>query len=140
MENLRGIDLNLLTVLDAVLSERHVSRAAARLGMSQPAVSNALERCRALFGDPLIDRHGREFTIEMTAGLAGQGEDAFFSVFLHDISERKRVEQALRNSEERFRTIVDNLAALVGEMTSDGVLVEMNRTALDCSTDQPIRN
>jgi PAS domain S-box-containing protein len=40
----------------------------------------------------VIDRHGREFTIEMTAGLAGQGEDAFFSVFMHDISERKRME------------------------------------------------
>jgi DNA-binding transcriptional LysR family regulator len=59
MTNLRGVDLNLLTVLDAVFAERHVSRAAARLGMSQPAVSNALERCRALFGDPLIERHGR---------------------------------------------------------------------------------
>ena len=57
--NLRGVDLNLLTVLDAVIAERHVSRAAARLGMSQPAVSNALDRCRALFGDPLIERHGR---------------------------------------------------------------------------------
>jgi DNA-binding transcriptional LysR family regulator len=37
--NLRGVDLNLLTVLDAVIAERHVSRAAARLGMSQPAVA-----------------------------------------------------------------------------------------------------
>ena len=75
MENLRGIDLNLLTVLDAVLSERHVSRAAARLGMSQPAVSNALERCRALFGDPLIERHGRAMRLtprgeELQAPLA----------------------------------------------------------------------
>jgi PAS domain S-box-containing protein len=39
----------------------------------------------------VIDRQGREFTIEMTAGLAGQGEDAFFSVFLHDISGSKGV-------------------------------------------------
>ena len=63
MVNLRSIDLNLLTVLDAVLAERHVSRAAARLGMSQPAVSNALERCRALFGDPLIERFGRSMRL-----------------------------------------------------------------------------
>ncbi|MCA1857550.1 PAS domain S-box protein [Massilia oculi] len=41
----------------------------------------------------VIDRGGREFVIEMTAGLAGDGADAFFSVFLHDISERKKVEQ-----------------------------------------------
>lgn len=54
--NLRSIDLNLLTVLDALLDEAHVSRAAVRLNMSQPAVSNALQRCRVLFGDPLLER------------------------------------------------------------------------------------
>jgi len=59
------------------------------------------------------------------------GGKRYFTGVLRDIRERKRVEQALRNSEQRFRTIVDNLAALVGEMTSDGVLVEMNRTALE---------
>jgi len=54
--NLRGIDLNLLVVLDALLDEAHVSRAAHRLNMSQPAVSSALQRCRDLFGDPLLER------------------------------------------------------------------------------------
>jgi len=54
--NLRSIDLNLLVVLDALLDERHVSRAALRLGMSQPAASNALARLRHLFGDPLLER------------------------------------------------------------------------------------
>ncbi len=57
---LRGVDLNLLVVLDALLAERHVSRAAARLNMSQPAVSHALARPRHLFDDPLlIRRDGR---------------------------------------------------------------------------------
>lgn len=54
--NLRSIDLNLLVVLDALLDEAHVSRAAHRLNLSQPAVSNALQRCRDLFGDPLLER------------------------------------------------------------------------------------
>lgn len=54
--NLRSIDLNLLVVLDALLEEQHVSRAALRLGLSQPATSSALERCRALFADPLLER------------------------------------------------------------------------------------
>lgn len=54
--NLRAIDLNLLVVLDALLDEGHVSRAAARLGLSQPATSSALDRCRHLFGDPLLVR------------------------------------------------------------------------------------
>ncbi len=54
--NLRGIDLNLLVVLDALLDEAHVSRAAERVGLSQPAASSALERCRHLFEDRLLER------------------------------------------------------------------------------------
>ncbi|MDE2600262.1 MAG: PAS domain S-box protein [Rhodocyclaceae bacterium] len=40
-----------------------------------------------------LDRQGREFPVEVTAGLAGFGDAVFFSLFLHDISERKKVEQ-----------------------------------------------
>ena len=54
--NLRTVDLNLLVVLDALLAEQHVTRAGRRLGLSQPATSNALERLRRLFGDPLLER------------------------------------------------------------------------------------
>lgn len=54
--NLRSVDLNLLVVLDALLDEAHVSRAAQRLNMSQPAVSSALQRCRDIFGDALLER------------------------------------------------------------------------------------
>lgn len=54
--NLRSVDLNLLVVLDALLEEAHVSRAADRIGLSQPAASSALERCRQLFGDRLLER------------------------------------------------------------------------------------
>src|ERR1700741_3381918 len=54
--NVRDVDLNLLRVFDAVLHERGVTPAAARLGLTQPAVSNALARLRGLFGDPLFLR------------------------------------------------------------------------------------
>ena len=52
--DLRGIDLNLLVVLEALLDEKNVTRAAHRLGMSQPAASRALGRLRALFSDALL--------------------------------------------------------------------------------------
>ncbi|MET1078426.1 MAG: LysR family transcriptional regulator [Pseudomonas sp.] len=57
--NISTFDLNLLRVLDALLQERNVSRAAERLALSQPAVSNALGRLRALLDDPLLVRVGR---------------------------------------------------------------------------------
>lgn len=60
--NLSSIDLNLLVVLRTVLSERSVTRAAARLHVTPPAVSNALARLRDLFGDPLFVRSGRGIT------------------------------------------------------------------------------
>src|SRR4051812_19905284 len=50
------LDLNLLRVLEALLAERHVTRAAARLGLTQSAVSNALRRLRAAFDDELFQR------------------------------------------------------------------------------------
>ncbi|HYW58339.1 MAG TPA: LysR family transcriptional regulator [Polaromonas sp.] len=52
------IDLHLIRVLNTVLTERSVSRAAIRLGMYQPAVSASLKRLRALAGDPLLVRSG----------------------------------------------------------------------------------
>jgi DNA-binding transcriptional LysR family regulator len=58
--NLAAIDLNLLNAFDALVAERNVSRAAARIGVTQPAMSNALARLRALFGDELFVRSPQE--------------------------------------------------------------------------------
>lgn len=56
--NIRDMDLNLLTTLNALIGERSVSRAAEHLDLSQPAVSNALRRLRQLLDDPLLVRSG----------------------------------------------------------------------------------
>ena len=56
--NLNSLDLNLLVALDALLREASVSRAAMRIGLSQPAASHALQRLRDLIGDPLLVRNG----------------------------------------------------------------------------------
>lgn len=75
MNDLRRIDLNLLVILDALLSEQHVTRAAERLHLSQPAVSHALARLRDLLGDPLLVRAGSGLVptaraLELAAPLA----------------------------------------------------------------------
>ncbi|MCW1838577.1 LysR family transcriptional regulator [Prosthecomicrobium hirschii] len=51
---LRNLDLNLLVSLEALLAERNVTRAARRLGLSQPALSGQLARLREMFDDPLL--------------------------------------------------------------------------------------
>ena len=54
--NLSRLDLNLLVAFDALLTERSVTRAAARVGLGQSAMSHNLGRLRALFGDELLTR------------------------------------------------------------------------------------
>lgn len=59
MRDIRTLDLNLLRTLDALLDERSVTRAAERLGFTQPAVSGMLTRLRESFDDPLFVRTQR---------------------------------------------------------------------------------
>src|SRR5689334_22496822 len=61
--NLASLDLNLLVALDALLADASVSRAAGRIGLSQPATSHALGRLREIVGDPLIVRVGAKMEL-----------------------------------------------------------------------------
>src|SRR5262249_26314135 len=58
----RDLDLNLLVVLDALLAEENVSRAAERLRLTQPAISSSLGRLRRHFNDDLLVKRGRRMT------------------------------------------------------------------------------
>jgi DNA-binding transcriptional LysR family regulator len=60
---LSALDLNLLVVLQALLAERNVTRAARRVGLSQSAASHALGRLRQVLGDPLLVRSGRRLDL-----------------------------------------------------------------------------
>jgi DNA-binding transcriptional LysR family regulator len=76
--DIRGVDLNLLKAFDALISERAVTRAAGRIGLSQPAMSHALSRLRGLFADDLFVRtpagmeptaHAREIAPLVSAAI-----------------------------------------------------------------------
>ncbi|MDP9857492.1 LysR family nod box-dependent transcriptional activator [Agrobacterium tumefaciens] len=55
-----GLDLNLIVALDAILSERNVTRAAEKLNISQPGMSGALNRLRQYFNDDLLTQNGKQ--------------------------------------------------------------------------------
>jgi len=59
----KGLDLNLLVILDALLEEQSVTKAAERVHVSQPAVSAALAKLRQHTGDELLEKVGREFRL-----------------------------------------------------------------------------
>ena len=109
--NISTFDLNLLRVLDALLRERNVSRAAERLSLSQPAVSNALNRLRDLLDDPLLVRVGRSMQPTPRA-LA-------LEVPIRDVLQR--IEESLSadapfdpaSSRQRFRIAVTDYVELI---------------------------
>jgi len=105
--NLTSLDLNLLVALDALLKEANVSRAALRIGLSQPALSHALQRLRDLIGDPLLVRNGARMELTRRAqGLRGplaQVLDQLGSLFIPDAFDAA-------SSERQFRLMMPDLA------------------------------
>jgi DNA-binding transcriptional LysR family regulator len=73
----KGLDLNLLVCLDTLLELHSVTRAAEHLNLSQPAISAALTRLRAFFGDPLLVPHGKRmlptsYAMRLRPAIAGE--------------------------------------------------------------------
>jgi DNA-binding transcriptional LysR family regulator len=105
--NLTSLDLNLLVALDALLLEANVSRAAMRIGLSQPAASHALQRLRDVLGDPLLVRVGARMELTPRAqalrGPLAQALDQVRGLFIPDDFD------AL-SSERRFRLMMPDLA------------------------------
>jgi len=79
--NFRKLDLNLLRVFDTIFTEGSTKRAAGKLGMSQPAVSNALTRLRQQLDDPLFERAGQKIApTDRARALAPQIREALATV------------------------------------------------------------
>jgi DNA-binding transcriptional LysR family regulator len=109
--SLAKADLNLLVTLDALLGEKSVTRAASRLGVTQSAMSHALNRLRAQFDDPLLVRRGgtmvptplAERLVEPLAGTLGELERLFASRSQFDPATDAR----------RFSILASDYAAIV---------------------------
>lgn len=128
--NLRSVDLNLLVVFDALILERHVTRAAARAAMSQPAMSNALTRLRALFKDELLVRtaHGMEPTPR-----ALELRDSVHQILLQ--TERLMHSDALFDPVTSERAFTIRMSDLVGSLMLPGCMQKLSSLAPGISLD-----
>jgi DNA-binding transcriptional LysR family regulator len=129
--HLRSVDLNLLLALHALLEERHVTQAARRCFLSQPAMSRAFERLRSMFGDRLLIRGSRGY--ERTA----RGER-----LLHELESLIPRLEALvrgeefepRRSQARIRlALTDHASAVLLPPLLERLRVEAPGIALDIS-------
>ena len=128
--NLGALDLNLLTVFDAIMVERNVTRAATRVGLSQPATSHALNRLRHMLRDDLFIRspkgmqptpRAEQLAPAIRTALAG----------LQQALEPARFEAS--EATRQFRIAVDNYSAVVLVGALAGKLAKLApKATLEC--------
>ena len=120
--NLARLDLNLLVSLDALLQQRSVTRAAAQMGLSQPALSASLARLRRHFGDELLSRAGNEYRLtplavqlRELARLALTGVERVFDAQTQFDPASSTREFSLLISDYGVAVLGDRIAALLAE-------------------------
>lgn len=121
--HLSGVDLNLLPALDALLRRRNVTRAAADVGLSQPAMSRALSRLRHLLDDPLLVRVGGEYALTPRASALRDQ----LSVALSDI--RGMFDRASFDPAQVTRTVRIACSDSQGVLYAPGLLAMLAREA-----------
>jgi DNA-binding transcriptional LysR family regulator len=109
--NLRSLDLNLLVIFDAVMQDRSVTKAAARLNMAQPALSHALTRLRHALGDDLFIRTPEGMTPTPQAEHLAEGVRSALQGLRATLDNAEPFLPA--TSTRRFTIAVNNHAALV---------------------------
>ncbi|NQW63696.1 MAG: LysR family transcriptional regulator, partial [Deltaproteobacteria bacterium] len=100
--NTPNVDYHLLRCFDALLRDKSVSKAARRVGLSQPAMSHALARLREMLGDPLLVRAGREMMLTPRAEELAEP----LRLALEGLERVTRTEPAFDPSESRQRFVV----------------------------------
>jgi DNA-binding transcriptional LysR family regulator len=150
------LDLNLFVVFDTVYSERNLTRAARVLHITQPAVSNALKRLRAAFGDPLFVRTPRGvaptpvadniagrvkealnmLNLSLTEGekFAPRRSDKMFSLAVHDIDEAVLAPRLM----ERLEAQAPGISLECISVPRDELEQELAAGSLDFALDVPL--
>jgi DNA-binding transcriptional LysR family regulator len=127
--NLNSLGLNLLVALEALLREVSVSRAAMRIGLSQPATSHALQRLRDLIGDPLLVRTGARMELTPRAqalrGPLAHALDQIRGLFVSDDFDAA-------SSERHFRLMMPDLAV---ELLMPPLMAKVTRAAPNVTID-----
>ena len=131
--NLQSIDLNLLVAFEALMEERNVTRAARRVGLSQPAMSNALTRLRRTFDDPLLVRTPSGMTPTPAAQVLIEAVHAALSQLRAALEEKPAFNPAA--SRRAFHVLTSDyteivlLAPLVGKLREQaaGVSLRVHR-------------
>ncbi|KUM25737.1 LysR family transcriptional regulator [Mesorhizobium loti] len=107
----KGLDLNLLVALDALMTERNLTAAARSINLSQPAMSAAVARLRGYFGDELFTMRGRELVPTPRAeALASPVREALLHIQLSVISWD---EFDPRKSDRRFKVMLSDYMTII---------------------------
>ena len=118
--HLANLDLNLLVALRELVRERNVTRAAERLGVTQPAASAALSRLRRHFGDDLLVRDRGEYTLTALGAQLAEQVDAVCAAAERLFAASADFDPAV--SEREFTLVMaDYTIAVMGEALSQGV-------------------
>ena len=119
--HLANLDLNLLVALRELLRERSVTRAAERLGVTQPAASAALSRLRRHFGDELLIRDRGEYTLTALGAQLAEQVDAVCAAAERLFAASADFDPA--SSEREFTLVMaDYTIVVMGEAGPRGVL------------------
>src|SRR5215472_796790 len=108
---LANLDLNLLVSLDALLAERSVSRAAERLGLSQPSLSASLARLRRHFRDDLLTRVGNHYELTPLAAQLGEQTTSALAAVARVFASEPDFDPA--TSEREFTVLISDYAIAV---------------------------
>lgn len=145
----KGLDLNLLVILDALLEEQSVTRAAQRVHVSQPAVSAALAKLRQHTGDELLEKVGRDFRLTPRAQtmvkpvkeILLQIESTIYAVSDFDPTQADRIFNIAMSSYsaeiltpglvQRLTASYPGIACVVEEISSE-TLARLNAGTIDC--------